>query len=200
MVFLDSEQCSSVSNEDNEMTKNKDCQIASCYCNPDWIENLRQLSKGNGGKLDEVNCWLELNTQSQLPEGTPFLFRTTKDSEEGKSPEYIVGGGYFYQSGINIGHSTIWCNFKEKCGAKSLKNLRDMLTHKERKHASSQVIKYPFFLDVDKWIYYRRVNVGGVKRSPRKFFKYNKSQTKNLIQFLTQSTSKEMKALINFKT
>ena len=181
------------------MTKNKDCQIASCYCNPKWIENLHQLSK-ESGKLGEVNCWLESDDESLLLRGIPFLFRTTKDSEEGKVPEYIVGGGYFHQSEKHIEHSTIWKNFKEKSGAYSLKKLRGMLSHKDHKHASSQVIKNPFFLDIDKWICYRRVNIGSVKRTPRKYFKYNESQTKHLIKLLTKSKSKEMKALINFKT
>ena len=197
MVFLDSEQCSSVSNEENEMTKNKDCQIASCYCNPDWIKNLRQLSKENGGKLDEVNCWLESNTQSHLPEGTPFLFRTI---EETKISEYIVGGGYFCQSEKDITHTEIWDMFGKKCGANSLDCLRSMLSHKDRKYASSQVIKNPFFLDEDDLIDHDIAKIGSIKRAPRKYYRYNESQTKNLIQSLTQSMSKEMKALINFKS
>ena len=199
-LTLASEQCSSVSNEDNEMARNKDCQIASCYCNPKWIENLRQLSKENGGKLDEVNCWLESNTKSHLPMGTPFLFRTTKDKEEGKVPECIVGGGYFHQSERCIKHSTIWKNFEEKSGAYSLKELRGMLSHKDRKYASSQVIKNPFFLDEEYWICLDETKIGSVKRAPRRYYRYNEPETRELIEKITQKKCKEMKALINFKT
>ena len=90
--------------------------------------------------------------------------------------------------------------FGQKCGANSLKNLRDMLSHKDRKYASSQVIKNPFFLDEDDLIDHDIAKIGSVKRTPRKYYRYNESQTKNLIQSLTQSMSKEMKALINFKS
>ena len=108
----------------------------------------------SAGRFSEVNFWqpsAKPPFSSEVPEGTPFLFKL-------KSPNHhIAGGGYFVRH-IRLPLITAWEVFGEQNGANSLSEFHRLIATNRTSSATTDaeigctVVTDVFFLPQTRWI------------------------------------------------
>jgi putative restriction endonuclease len=114
-----------------------------------WFEFLSRIEP----TVDEVNFWQPSGTApfSNLPAGTPFLFKLKKPYN------HIAGGGYFVKF-VALPLQLAWDAFGPKNGAASLRDLdaliRPLLHDRQvtTYNIGCTVLTSPFFLPRESWI------------------------------------------------
>lgn len=103
--------------------------------------------------IDEVNFWHPSGTApfGPVPEGTPFLFKL-------KTPHHHIAGGGFYVKYEALPLRLAWEAFREKNGAATYGEFRDLIHSARGPNASTEkdvgcsILAEPFFLPRSEWI------------------------------------------------